>query len=125
MGGDRETLVPQSRAGSSSPATIGNLRVHESAGQVHFHDDTSKPKRKVAVRSADWYAAWQKLSGVQVGSTEKWSYTDPSNKAAVVVQTKAFIPDGGDTVQMTAEAAIYPVESDDVFAKLEQFTRPK
>lgn len=61
MGGEREFKTPTKKSGSKKDReeTIGELRVHESKGEVHFHDDAKK--LKVAMPVATWYSAWQRL----------------------------------------------------------------
>lgn len=56
MGGDRETTVA-ARVGTD--LIVGDLRVHEKKGEVHFHAD--KDGLKVAVPVNRWYAAWAEL----------------------------------------------------------------
>lgn len=58
MGGDRETIVPAAKPGKKSGETLlGNLRIHENKGEVHFHDDTLGLKAAVPV--ADFFRAWE------------------------------------------------------------------
>ncbi len=63
MGGQRETLLetkPRAKtSGTIDIATVGKIRVHESGGEVHFHDDDNK--LKVAVPAADFWQKWRLL----------------------------------------------------------------
>lgn len=55
MGGERE-FVTNDKRGS---AVVDGVRVHESKGEVHFHDDSIK--LKVAILSHVFWAAWEKI----------------------------------------------------------------
>lgn len=58
MGGTNEKVIDTPRAATSSKsAAIGKIRVHENAGEVHFHDD--EKGLKVAVPAASFWKAWQ------------------------------------------------------------------
>ncbi len=61
MGGEREFKTPAKKSGSKKDReqTIGELRIHESEGEVHFHDDAKKIK--VAMPVATWYSAWERI----------------------------------------------------------------
>lgn len=72
MGGDREFTTPAKEVITGQP--IGNLRVHENGGEVHFHDDDAKCK--VAVPVAEMFAAWDKISD---GRMAKFKYHDTIN----------------------------------------------
>ena len=71
MGGDREINTPTK---ASEGQSIGNLRIHENNGEIHFHDDAAS--LKVAVPSADMFDAWEKLA---TGRREKFKYIDATN----------------------------------------------
>ncbi len=51
MGGSCEKTLPATKSGK----TIGSLRAHINAGEVHFHDDTAG--KKCALSVADYHAA--------------------------------------------------------------------
>ncbi len=90
MGGERETHVEKTeipdKSGSVRQNSGSRLRIHENAGQVHFHDDENK--LKVAVPVATWWRAWQELQ--QPG---RWDYIDVDNMACLTVQTKLYQQD--------------------------------
>lgn len=89
MGGANETKVAQKSPAKSagncphcdmaldaSPASvIGSVRVHESGGEVHFHDD--KSENKVAMPVAVWYERYENLLA---GSVDSVRYVDAVNK---------------------------------------------
>lgn len=60
---------------------IGSLRIHESSGEVHFHND--QQGTKVAVPSATMFDAWEKLSD---GRRKKFRYVDRSNGTELRVE---------------------------------------
>lgn len=69
MGGARET-------------TVGGLRIHESGGCVHFHDD--KAGRKVEVPVATWAKAWETLKNK---APDKWEYDNALQNTVLRVST--------------------------------------
>ena len=83
MGGIAEDVIEQP-ARTESPSArgvVGNVRFHESGGEVHFHDDVNK--LKVAIPMASWWRTWQDLSS---GSTKKARLVDPARKTEVVLK---------------------------------------
>lgn len=83
MGGEREVQVEKKKdiKLKSSDESIGNFRIHESNGEVHFHDDTNKFKAAIPVSA--WWRVWEKLRN-EPGS---WSWIDPVNKTKLTVET--------------------------------------
>lgn len=79
MGGDREFTTPAKSIETSEH--IGNLRIHESNGEIHFHDDSNS--LKVAIPSADMFAAWEKLS---TGQKKKFSHKDRTNGTQLLIE---------------------------------------
>ena len=74
MGGEREfTTKPAHSAGD---VTVGKTRIHESGGQVHFHDGDLK----VAVKSGRFFKDWQDFRTNQINSIR---YLDGVNGARV------------------------------------------
>lgn len=53
MGGTNEKVIETARQGET---TIGKIRIHESAGEVHFHDGVAN--LKVAVPAGKFWGAW-------------------------------------------------------------------
>jgi hypothetical protein len=80
MGGKDEFTTPATTDGGSK---IGNLRIHENAGEVHFHDDQNK--LKVAVPVAAMYDIWEKLRD---GRKKRFKHRDLTNRA--VLQMKVI-----------------------------------
>ena len=57
MGGDNEKVVETTRAPASGKTTeksIGKIRIHENAGEVHFHDDENKLIEEICPTIAAW-----------------------------------------------------------------------
>ena len=76
MGGERETKGKA--AVSTKPGaefTSGDVRVHESGGEVHFH--VSGEKLKVAVPVRMWYVAMEKLVS---SPGEVFEFIDPDSE---------------------------------------------
>jgi hypothetical protein len=78
MAGTRETVVKQSE--SLEGKSIGDVRIHESGGQVHFHDD--KNGLKCAIDVTDFYAKWRqckhylKTPIIMIGDDGKGGFTE-------------------------------------------------
>lgn len=82
MGGDRETLAPQTKQTDSGEIEeCGQVRYHEKDGEIHFHDDTSG--MKVAVPSGVWFQQYQSLMK-EVPSS--FSYADTKNRAVLNIK---------------------------------------
>jgi len=59
MGGANEKVIPASRSKTKSDKIVaGNVRIHESGGNVHLHDDKANLKAEIPV--ADFWAGWQR-----------------------------------------------------------------
>lgn len=78
MGGKDEFTTPATSAGGSK---IGSLRIHENAGEVHFHDD--KRNLKVAVPCATMYDVWEKLRD---GRKKKFKHRDLTNRTTLRIK---------------------------------------
>ena len=94
MGGQNEFTAPTKAASGDS---IGKLRIHENAGEVHFHDDQNKLKAAVPV--AAMYEVWAKLKD---GRKNKFKHKDLANRSILrikVVRNKK----GPIDLQMTVE----------------------
>lgn len=80
MGGAREYQTP---AKSQSGQVIGQLRIHENNGEVHFHDDTQGLKSAVPV--ATIFAAWEAMSA---GRQKKFDFDDTKNGTRLNMRIK-------------------------------------
>src|SRR3990167_2072423 len=56
MGGENEKTISAKR--SEEGTQISDIRMHQSAGEVHFHDD--KKGFKCAMPVSDFFAAWRR-----------------------------------------------------------------
>jgi hypothetical protein len=111
MGGERETMVASSKS-DKSKTTIGDIRIHEANGEVHFHSDSSK--LKVAVPSGTWYRDWARL--VDMGGTCTFIDIERSTRLTVEVNTDL------DSDEMDAHLAIGNIKMSDTFKALQAFT---
>jgi hypothetical protein len=114
MGGERETTVA-SKSQDKNKTTIGDIRIHESNGEVHFHSNSSK--LKVAVPSGIWYRDWTRL--VDLGGT--CSFIDVERSTLLVVEVNTDF----DTDEMDAHLSISKVKMSDTFKALHTFTMGK
>jgi hypothetical protein len=108
MGGEREIVCPSKDIGKGM--TLGDIRIHESDGDVHFHDDSSK--LKVAVPCGVWFSAWLKLM-VYGGN---FSYIDTDRGAMVQVNVVTH-----DAV-VDVETFVEKIEVGDTFKAMQKFT---
>lgn len=81
MGGERQDYVSKTETQGSVTGMAGKLRFHESAGQVHFHDDALGLKAAIPV--AEWWKAWEKL---KVGPFH-WVWSDAAHDTILTVET--------------------------------------
>lgn len=128
MGGERETFLEsaeeraekaKSKAGSATESmgslrgTNNPLRIHESGGEVHFHDDTAK--LKAAVPCAAWFKAWDKLSS----QPQSWQFVDQKNKTVLTIDTKL------DNGSLEADVTLSHLTVGTNFSALAKFTTRK
>jgi hypothetical protein len=128
MGGDRETFLESAEKaksamgpaddaggvagtmGSVGSASGARIRIHESQGEVHFHDDTAK--LKVAVPVSKWFKIWDRLSN----EPQRVEIPDEKNKTALTVETKL------DNGVLDAVLSIVPMTVGTNFSELTKFT---
>ena len=114
MGGERETTVAAAISKKGS-AKIGDIRIHESKGEIHFHVDSSN--FKVAVPSGVWFQAWMRLMD-QGGS---FTFVDAKRNTSVIA-TVEVTTDGNDKSRVDAKLLIGEIETSDAFRTLHEFT---
>lgn len=121
MGGERESTVPKSRTakqGETLGRTLGKIRFHESAGEVHFHDDDNG--LKVAIPTARWYRVWEDLSN---GTSKKFQFIDSERNTRLLVRMQMKKNDKGKKVVHSAFIEIQSnIEYNDTFKALQKFT---
>lgn len=133
MGGQRETTVA-SKADPVRPGqTVGDVRVHEKSGEVHFHVD--KFGLKVAVPVPRWFAAWGKLR-TEPGH---WHFYDTERNCLLKVRTNAvsrgsrFCPScgtglaqptipGAQKREISVDISVVPATTTPEFAAVDKFT---
>lgn len=114
MGGEREQVV-QDKPGKRTPTEIQSqrgaqkIRIHESGGQVHFHDD--KGNLKVAIATAKYWSKWEEI---REGKLSLWTFQDPQNKSELKIQRPS--PDADITIAITAMADFPTFAALDTFA---------
>lgn len=134
MGGANETKVDQKSSAkpagkcphcdmpwdASPTSVIGSVRVHESGGEVHFHDD--KSKNKVAVPVAVWYDRYENLLA---GGVDSIRYVDTVNKtmlmASLAIVPVAASKSGEKAVDLLIE--ISKIEISAEMSKIHKFTQ--
>jgi len=119
MGGGNETTAAQKKPDAAgTPQVSGEVRYHTSGssggGEVHFHDD--KNNLKVAIPSATWFAAWQKIE-----TGESWQYTDIERQTSLNVSFVTAI-DAAGKAKLDVCLSIEKIGLSDDFEKLRKFT---
>lgn len=113
MGGERETEVPQVRTSKKGAISVDRVRIHESKGEVHFHDDARK--MKVAVPTYVWHKAWEQLSSLQLRT---WRFFDPTNSSVLLVAVSWNRENG----KVVLDMELQPANPDKTFSSLNAFT---
>jgi len=131
MGGERETFLesaekakskiddggdaqnPPTESMGSLRGTNNPLRIHESGGEVHFHDDTAKLKAAVPVSA--WFKAWDKLSS----QPQSWQFVDQKNQTVLTIDTKL------DNGSLDADVTLAKLAVGTNFSALNKFTTKK
>ena len=106
MGGKNETTVPAKKSGKAGESIdVGSLRVHESGGEIHLHDDANKLKCAVPVAtwSKEWSNLWKRVH-------ERWTFADAENgtwmsATIVIVDGNAKIEIGIEELKISPELA--------------------
>jgi hypothetical protein len=140
MGGERETTIDVAkRKGDKGEELPGvsiihagqanrHLRIHESAGQVHIHDDPNK--LKVAVPVARWFKEWERLSAPVMGAPIEWKFPDTLNNTVFEVEVvcEELPPDTNDPIgtwKISANCRVKKLVADVTFMNLNNFTKRK
>lgn len=113
MGGERETTVCASKATNKDTTVLGDIRIHEAKGEIHFHADSSG--LKVAVPCGVWFQAWTRLMN-QGGI---FNYID--SKRGTIIQVNAVVDDA----KIDAEISVNKIEIGETFKALQEFTTGK
>lgn len=139
MGGEREDVLEskkttettvQASGGVSTPVestftpTGQKIRIHQSAGEVHFHDDAGRLKCAVSV--SDYWGAWSRLRTLQFGNPSRWSYYDAKNGTFLVIEVGALDLPGTGNKQLAAEISLTPMQisgNNDMFYQFEKFAQ--
>lgn len=112
MGGENETYVAKKDKNKDS-ATLTNFRIHDSNGEIHFHDD--KSKLKCAVPVAVWWKGWDKIRS----NRETFKHDDTTNNTSLSVST--FVENGILDVSISVEKITISPD----YKKLETFSKRK
>jgi hypothetical protein len=111
MGGARETTVSSKATESDKKKkTIGDIRIHESNGEVHFHSDTSK--LKVAIPVGVWFHDWANF--IHHGGSYSYVDHERSTKLSIAFNCYDGVTD--------ACISIEKIEMGDAFKSLQEFT---
>jgi hypothetical protein len=140
MGGEREMTVdaaekPKTKKGDELPGTSSGflvehfaqanqkLRIHESAGYIHFHDDVAVPKIKVAIPVSDAWKAWDRLSTPKIGEPNEWKAVDSVNNSVVECEVVCVEDAAGWNIE--ARLRVKRAKVNDAYANLANFFKRK
>ncbi len=88
MGGEKETKVSAKKSTKSGSVEIGELRIHENKGEIHFHDDAKS--LKCAVPVATWFATWQRMWN-EINT--EFNLVDTKNGTTLLAKVVCIIPE--------------------------------
>lgn len=99
-------------AGNAPPVALGGqkIRMHESGGQIHFHDDAAGLKAGVPV--GEMWGAWQRL--LHLGA---WTYLDSEHGTLLAVCSRL---EAGDVVECYISLAPCKATNGPTMAALER-----
>lgn len=127
MGGTNEKILDAGKsAGTSKSTEIGTgkkkLRLHENAGEVHFHDDTAG--LKVAVPVATFMKEWPDFSQQRIAEEGAvLHFVDATRNTVAVLKSISRFKKGKFLIDI--EASIVPAVVDDNVTKLNDFAAGK
>ncbi len=114
MGGVNEKTIEISKSGKGGKdTTIGKIRIHGNAGEVHFHDDDAK--LKVAVPTGKFWAAWSNNADLQT-----LTFHDTTRGASVTINFTS--PSAG---VVEADIDVYELKTSKAFQQLNDFAMGK
>ena len=116
MGGQRETTV-KSTSKALSSITAGKVRIHESKGEVHLHDDEAG--LKVAGPVHVWHREFARLCGQPTNSIVLW---DVSRKTAAQVAIDTELDATKGALVTGTSVSVMPIRFDPTFEELLKFT---
>jgi hypothetical protein len=123
MGGERETVSPQTVVEKGETKVVGKVRYHEQSGEIHFHDDDNG--LKVAIPSAAWMAAFQVMEQTLPAKTSR-QFVDPQRGTILFVKMGVKKPKKSKKKpRMVTTLRLQSMDVDEGFAALRQFTYGK
>lgn len=128
MGGERETFLEKNKDSEEETSIAQekgrSIRLHQSGGYIHFHDDAKK-KLKCAVPVAVWWKAWERLRGATPGEPQEFSFVDAAEKTILIVVVKCLLDTsvGKYEYGLQTEISVYPCEPDKNYTELAKFTQ--
>jgi hypothetical protein len=109
MGGTNEFAAPATVAKSiKAPVEIGQARIHESGGKIHFHADAQG--LKVSVPVANWFSAWEGISQ----TPGEWTFVDQNTAVTIATKIENGILD--------AAINIFAIQTGTTYGALQKFT---
>jgi hypothetical protein len=138
MGGEREDVIeatPKKKrkeatgtveveSGSSAENVVQTIRIHESGGEVHFHDD--KNHLKAAVPGALMFEQWMRLED-PTSPTADFFHVDRKNNSVLIIQVAYDRNLDTNEVIKEMEISLYPFVdggTNEVYDKFQKFMTP-
>ena len=117
MGGEKEFKTEAKRRSvKGGDQTIGELRIHESKGEVHFHDDAKA--LKCAVPVATWYSAWERM---WQDPNSEFNFADIANGTALLAKVVCIVPESGGKPKLDLHLYIEETEVSDELTAMIKF----
>jgi len=125
MGGEREAYMeagdkskkkdtpPGSVAGIVGSTAGSRIRIHQSGGEIHFHDDANKIKCAVPVAEA--WKGWEQIR-CQPG---RFEWVDTVNNSYLVLESYAVPPN------FQLLTTLIPIQADANFSEFNNFIKRK
>lgn len=118
MGGKRETKIEQKSSSMTLSQNSANpIRIHESQGEVHFHDDAAK--LKVAVQAGAFWNEWAKIK-----SGGETKLIDTERLACLTIKNSVVVLANGE-LSLASEMNMQKIQPNDAYKKLSDFIASK
>ena len=123
MGGHNEKVLTPATSGKDREIQMGSkIRVHENAGEVHFHDD--EKKLKVAIPAADFWREWTAFQTTRIAKKDEvLHFIDPTRGTVALIESQSKFKDG--KYKIDVNVSIVEVEVSPVVSSLRDFAANK
>lgn len=122
MGGKNETIIGKAEtADKSKEVSFDNngstIRIHESSGEVHFHDDANK--LKVSIPCHQWFNCWESFLN---NDQHKIKIVDVKNKSMLTIDRFEKYMSDSTIVLIKVELKIHSTQFSSDFLSIHKFS---